>query len=506
MVRGRKQPRFPLSSLVGLFTLVVMLVLAACGGSTQQAQSHPTGHKLVVFVSGLGTGINVYSTKGIDTVQNNNYGLDSASWQSIQSFLQKKDFSDAQFMQYSYRGFNADGKPKQYYCQDTFNNQLSYDIALLNLQITQYLKQHPGTDVYIVSHSLGGVIAFAYMAQLVETTHSNAITDLGRQIGTLKGVAILDSPLGGITYSRGYDFASVIKALSCDPTLVTYETIADLQGIFQNATTHDQQGISASILSYINFKPGSFITNQQAAVDSANAGVRILVAGNTRDLLWMDVCPGGSNIMSTEFLNELGAVYSITRNGGSLYSRSFTSGDAVCGLSEIASNHGAALSNGDIQTAIWEVFTGQTLDKLSPVIYSSPATPQPTQEPTPMPTSVPTQPTPFPTPVQDPITSRTYTGQVVASGYANLTMTFTSVNGNNIQGNFSVADPLSSMSGTFSGTVTSDTIQFTVTPSDGSAPINFTGDHSQNAYVWSGQWNQNVSGGSNGGGWEVNPS
>src|SRR2546421_12353869 len=108
------------------------------------------------------------------------------------------------------------------------------------------------------------------MAQLVEISHSNAISDLGTRLGTLKGIAILDSPLGGVTNTGWYKAATVAIALKCDPQLITFGTIRDLQGIFQEASSSMQQGETVSIYNYLG---GSNISNQQVASDAANAGV-----------------------------------------------------------------------------------------------------------------------------------------------------------------------------------------------------------------------------------------
>ncbi len=351
---------------LAFIALALIMVLAACSGNPATSSSSSTvtstSPKLVVYVLGLGESLSTSDA----SQKNNGYGYASSFYSpgDIQPYLQgTNEFKDAQSLVFSYRGFTADGKPSHFFCWDTFNNQLAYDVSLLNLQITQYLKGHPNTDVYIVAHSLGGVIAFGYMAQLIEATHSNAISDLGTRIGTLKGIAILDSPLGGVTNKGWYNLATVVKMLTCDPQLATNKIIRDFQGgLFQNASSPALQGETASILNSLG---GSNTTNQKVASDAANLGVSILITSNENDLLWRpEVCGIGPDFLSTEYLKELGR----QSNGGALYSRSFANGLIECPQVVISkAHHFDVLHRTDVEKAIWETFTGNPMDQLSPV-------------------------------------------------------------------------------------------------------------------------------------------
>jgi len=236
---------------------------------------------------------------------------------------------------------------------------------LLNLQITQYLKTHIGTDVYIVAHSLGGVLSFGYMAQLIEATGSNAITDQGVRLGTLKGISILDAPLGGVTNHRDYVGAVITRAASCDWKMIDYTAIRESQMLFNTATLTTSRGETASILNAL--MGGRNISNEQVATDAANAGIVLLIVGNTNDIMWQpDVCNNAfgtdmPNFLSTQYLQERG----MQANGGALYSHGFTSGYRTCAaVVGNKANHMDVLNRRDtqtamyIQTAIWEVFTG----------------------------------------------------------------------------------------------------------------------------------------------------
>lgn len=294
---------------------------------------------------------------------------------------------------------------------------LLYDESLLNLQITQYLKKHPHTDVYIVSHSLGGVIAFGYLASLIENTHKTALENGS----ILKGLAILDSPFGGVTGGSNYEKGIVLKTLlpfiGCNPQEVDYTTIGGLQTLYNTASSPVVRRETGSVFSA--FIGGKYISNQDVATHAANMGVRILVVGNTNDVLWQpDLCLIGANFLSTEYLKELGR----QSNDGALYSRSVASGFRGCrSLVTNRGNHFDVLYRTDVEQAIWETFTGNPMDQLNaitdmPVVPTpTPTTipvpvPTPTQPPTPTPTNTPTPtatPSPTPTPTATPIPTPT---------------------------------------------------------------------------------------------------
>ncbi len=67
--------------------------------------------------------------------------------------------------------------------------------------MTDYLARYPNTDSYPVDHSQGGLIAFSYLVHVRQQTTSGPWT-LPRN-GCLRGVVILDSPLGGIPNTVG---------------------------------------------------------------------------------------------------------------------------------------------------------------------------------------------------------------------------------------------------------------------------------------------------------------
>ncbi len=400
-----------------LLTLSALsIILAACLGNSAPAsnnfpQTRSPKHKLVVYVLGLNE-----SLLDSDAAQNDGYGYTAHFYApgAIQPYLQgTNDFKDAQSMVFSYRGFTpgSGGKPNPFPCTDSFNNKLDYEAGLLSLQINQYLDGHPDTDVYIVAHSLGGVITFAYMVSQIENSHSTSLENGG----LLKGIAILDSPLGGVTdASEFYNFLIQVLGDSCNlqlGDLVDYTAVKQLQTIFHTASSSQHQGETASIESVLGQSGGGASSNQQVALDAARAGVTLLIIGNINDLMWQPgVCRPTLDFLTTQYLKEAGK-----QGKGALYSRWFSSGQYSCdaALNNLA-NHLDVLKQTNVEKAIWEAFTNQNVDQLQAL--AAPPTPAPTATLTPTPTVTPIPPTPTdtevpPTPTQAPVpTIMAFTG------------------------------------------------------------------------------------------------
>lgn len=366
-----------------LFGLLLMIV-SACGQQTNSntpALTINSGSKLIVYIVGLGEHLS-----SIDAEKNSYYGYEDTFYSQgrVQPYLQAtSEFKTAQSLVFSYRGYTGDGKPDQFTCTDTYNLTLMNDVYELEQQIDAYLQKHAKTAVYLVAHSLGGVIALAYTEHIIERTHSVSLLNSGQ----LKGVAILDSPLNGVTRASGYQTTMIGLSFGCYPP-ADYTIISELQTL---GDTGQFLGQHASILGVL--LNGKFISNQQAAEDAANLGVAILIVGNTNDILWQpDVCYMGPNFLSTQYLSEVGKT-----GNGALYVRSFASGLLPgCTAIAVKAHHFDVVQNEDVQKAIWEVFTGQNLDVLTPVTSSTIPAGLPT--PTPVLVPTPTQP-PTPTPI-----------------------------------------------------------------------------------------------------------
>jgi len=327
--------------------------------------------KLVVVVQGLDSSL---STNNI--ADNNGYGTVSGFGTIVSNLQKTAEFkTNTQFMAFSYKGSqpHTDGKPLIYGCKDTYANPIMLDESNLKAQISLYLTKRPNTDVYIFSHSLGGVVTFAYVADLVKKNLHSLSLGGG---SVLKGVAIADSPIGGIIDNLSYEKLIIGKALACNIAPNDMVAIHDLITLKTKIPWSSSfEGLSASIYTTIlNKGKGTYVTNQEVAGTAENLGLRLLIVGNEYDLLWHpNVCGQGSNFGNTEYMVELGKGSS---NGGALYARSFKSGSLsplecrIDKLFKYKAFHMDVLSNTDVSTVVWEVFTDRKVDKLTPVTLS----------------------------------------------------------------------------------------------------------------------------------------
>ena len=219
-----------------------------------------------------------------------------------------------QFVNYSYSGSDPKtGAPLPYACTSTFTNTILRDILRLNDQIKRAAAHFGSTNIYLVGHSLGGVVAFGYMALLEE--HVNGVTlPAGAK---LKAVVTLDSPIGGVAGAAYILFSKVVATTPLGipgypcaglNLLTSFRTFDDLVRIYDSPTTNggttpssdpgaDPQGAKASIFAIagvtnptpnLPFLPSNDFV---AGLAHSDLGTAILTIGDTRDFLWNPNAP-----------------------------------------------------------------------------------------------------------------------------------------------------------------------------------------------------------------------
>lgn len=402
---------------------------------SQQPGNHP---KLFVFLSGFTSQLT--ATEAAD---NNGYGNDPDFFSTgrIQPFLQTK-FPGSYFLTYSYSGFNTEGKPSPYACAFTTDNYIA-DLAVgLYSQISQFLRSHsntPNIDVYVIGHSLGGVIAFSFLAQMVGGNHN--MLDSFPDGGALKGVFTLDSPIGGVTNNWFYTLFgaryAVMQAHCNGANLLTLPIVGQLNDLFNSTNSPESQGATASVSAAIVGL--SHENNQAVALTAMQDGLTVSTFANDTDVLWQ---PSLCNVhltdfLSTQWLQEVQG--GRNKQGGAVYARTFSAGTLDCNAlsnQADAGNHFAVLTNPDVQTAIWQVIVGQDPNALMSV---------PTIQ------TPPTPPVPAPTPIPSPITP-TPSGSTLSNGTWQGQGTY-----NNGQSSFDMLLTISVNGNTFTGTLTEDT-------------------------------------------------
>jgi len=348
----------------------------------------PSRKQLVIFLQGINTSL---------TSTDINFGAIGVGLGSVGSIV-AHTLPNATFLDYSYKGSDDKGNPVPYDCSFTFTNPIKEDISLLNEQIAKVVGTNQNTDIYLIGHSLGGVVAFGYLALLEEQLKTSLSEGVSLPKGAqLKAVVTLDSPLGGVRGGRYAIFSKFIATRYLVPGKQIIDkypclglvgqhkpltTVDDLVRIFQSpfipggGTTPpedagpDPQGSQASLLAISGVKlpfpqvsvppsipvpvptpprPLTIPSNEMLAEDAqTNLGTSFLSIGNTQDFLW-NIAPCAPFLeLVSPFLSVLvGTIPSFVDtqwledegDNSALYGRSFTpAGEAIC--------DGATLTNG----------------------------------------------------------------------------------------------------------------------------------------------------------------
>jgi pimeloyl-ACP methyl ester carboxylesterase len=341
----------------------------------------PSIRPLVIFLQGIDTKLDVLTPGQI-------IGLGTIPT-TFKNVLGKH----ADYLQYSYFGSDKIGNPTPYDCGDTFNNTLAKDIKLLSDQIGKAVTAHHDTDIYLVGHSLGGVVAFGYLAFLEEQVMLKASLPLGVSLPStahLRAVVTLDSPIGGVTGGDN-TLSKVLFTTPGSPShcsklrfLQNLESPSELVNVFHSTSLTasqddtDPQGSKASLLVVHGPKVkfhAPLPSNQQLAEQARkDLGTSFLSIGNKNDFLWNpEPC---LSIIKTTILGGLignpiiaAALQVIFRslripdfrdthwledegNGNALYGAAFTAGHGCFLSTPVGLNHGKVLSDTDVQTGL----------------------------------------------------------------------------------------------------------------------------------------------------------
>ncbi len=297
----------------------------------------PPPHKLFVLAYGL-------LSKSIDT----DFGY-------IVKAL-KKAHPDADFMNYSYRGIDKLGNPLPYTCEETFTHHISELVTRLKMQIIKYLELHPNTQVYVIGHSMGGVIAYGLLADMMIYGYLNF------NGGQVLGIATMSSPLGGIPGFHGIYYALVshtyqgqCKVLASKHLVL--KSLADLVHLFPDGNRSVPFGGKDSLMRAVS---GGDYTNQRVAQAAVRHHIDVLTIGNVRDHTFnFNVCPGydrtpDSQFLSTQWITDQG-------NDSRLYARVIMEGNPNCSaIGQVGINHAAVFLSTAVQTALREWSQGKT--------------------------------------------------------------------------------------------------------------------------------------------------
>jgi outer membrane protein assembly factor BamB len=268
----------------------------------------------------------------------------------------KKAHPDADFMNYSYRGIDKLGNPLPYTCEETFTHHISELVIRLKMQIINYLELHPNTQVYVIGHSMGGVIAYGLLADMMIYGYINF------NGGQVLGVATMGSPLGGIPGFHGIYYALISHTYQMQCKVLAskhlvLKSLADLVHLFPDGNTAVPFGGKDSLMRAVS---GGDYTNQRVAQAAVRHYIDVLTIGNVRDHTFnFNMCPGydrtpDSRFLSTQWVTDQG-------NDTRLYARVITEGNPKCpDIGQVGINHAAVFLSPAVQTALIEWSQGKT--------------------------------------------------------------------------------------------------------------------------------------------------
>jgi hypothetical protein len=349
--------RFSSASYLAPLIVLALLFLAISPANALTASRS----KLFVFVQGINSSL---TAKHAAAQGGNGTDPDFFKNGHLGNYLQTQAFPIARYLEYSYALSSTDtGQPKPYSCQDTYNDSLAIHIMGLSQQIHSAVQNNSNTDVYLIAHSMGGIIAFGYLASLVE--HVGNTVPLPRNGSTLKGVITLDSPLGGVTNNPDYKKLLFLRSFPCERLdVLNMVAVSQMQALFQTATSSTARGATASIVKAI--LNGADLPNQTVANDAKRAKITVLAIGNINDLLWKpSVCnktlkTNIQDFSSTQWLQDEGVQSQV-------YSRMFTSGFANCVIGLLNyGNHNDIFHILAVEQAVAQVVNGSSPSQLLP--------------------------------------------------------------------------------------------------------------------------------------------
>ena len=268
--------------------------------------------------------------------------------------LRSAGWPDGSIVAFGYNGgaVAPDGSwsPAPWDCAHSRDQGLVRDVELFAAQVTALAQARPGTAFHLIGFSLGGLVAFAYVARL-------AIEDGwelpgGARIATL---VTLDAPLGGLPF---VDQLCGFAPDECGGTPVPApgSALRDMSAIWETGDGRPAGG-DRSVAALVAGDPSA---NQAVAVTAAtDHGVAVLTLGNVRDWLYAPLGPDGGTFAfpDTQWLTSGPA-------DSGVYARAIDSGPPACPASNgslaaaFGCNHNLVVRDAAAGQAILDVMAG----------------------------------------------------------------------------------------------------------------------------------------------------
>lgn len=209
-------------------------------------------------------------------------------FQLLRSVLRHRGFSDADLLWYSYTGGFLDfstgnWRAQRYNCNDTAQDY-SISLTLLRNMLKDFGASNPNTDIILVGHSQGGLIAF----------QSLALADFISPTTRVVQVITLDSPLGGSPLGRSF----IASIFSCWTGPANGQMV-NLYNSVQDSYRHDQQGTYAKILcSLVGINGCQSITNNEYVQLAQQRGVSVFTYGGLDDGIYFPLICGPAGLVN----------------------------------------------------------------------------------------------------------------------------------------------------------------------------------------------------------------
>jgi pimeloyl-ACP methyl ester carboxylesterase len=352
----RASARRLLAGRAARLALALALVVGLLAPTSRPARAEDAPRPRVVFFL---SGVNSSSSD-----------LDFAA---LQAYLEQHGAADgwADPARTTYQRFSYAYPPSlEYTCRDTWRGSLVDYARRLELQVADYVAGHPDSDIILIGHSQGGLIAFVYLALLKQSLHAAWREPAPGTGARLTHIATLHAPLGGIPPAAGIlgDLGSQAGGVACQTLTLNPPNTQDMRAIWPTAQGEHPRGAAASVAQALlpdryGVAEGVRYANQQLAIDAGFASMRTLTIGSDADWVWSPCGPVAETLppfLDTQWLVDMptAGVYSrVVSPDGAL---------ACVAWADIPANHSAALADPTAHAAILSFLNGDAPDQLAP--------------------------------------------------------------------------------------------------------------------------------------------
>jgi pimeloyl-ACP methyl ester carboxylesterase len=304
-------------------------------------------------------------------------GVNSSStdpdFAALQAHLEQHGAADgwADPARTTYQRFSYAYPPSlDYTCSDTWSGSLLDYAWRLALQVADYAAGHPDSDVILIGHSQGGLIAFVYLALLKQGLHADWHAPAPGTGARLTHIVTLHAPLGGIPPATGIlgDLGSQVGSVACQTLTLNPQNTQDMRAIWPTAQGQHPRGAAASVAQALlpaefGVAEGVRYPNQQLAIDAGFASMRTLTIGSGSDWVW-----GPCGLVAEALAPFFDTQWLIDMPTAGVYSRVVSpEGALACvGWADIPANHSAALRDPTAHAAILSFLSGHPPDQLAP--------------------------------------------------------------------------------------------------------------------------------------------